>query len=51
MCPNFWVYYEVDQEPVVQLLDLVEYGQGRVGSWVLLEEDVSEEQGRLKGPE
>ena len=42
VCPNFWVYYEVDQETRVQLLDLADYGQGGVGSWVLLESEVEE---------
>jgi len=35
--PNFWVYYEVDQEQRIHSLTLATYGQGGTGSWVLLE--------------
>ena len=35
--PNFWVYYEVDQEQHIHSLILAIYGQGGTGSWVLLE--------------
>jgi len=37
--PNFWVYYEVDQEQRIHSLTLATCGQaeGGTGSWVLLE--------------
>jgi len=38
--PNFWAYYEVDQEETIHLLTLDQYapsGKGPAGSWVLLE--------------
>ena len=35
--PNFWAYYEVDQEERIHSLTLATYGQGGAGSWVLLE--------------
>ena len=35
--PNFWAYYEVDQEERVHSLTLAAYGQGGTGAWVLLE--------------
>ena len=30
-CPNFWVYYEVDQEELIHSLTVAKYGQGGVG--------------------
>ena len=38
LLPNFWVYYEVDQEELIHSLTVAKYGQGGVGSWVLLEQ-------------
>ena len=38
VCPNFWAYYEVDQQETPHFLTSVDYGQsGGAGAWVLLD--------------
>jgi hypothetical protein len=38
VCPNFWAYYEIDQQELPHFLSPTEYGQeGGPGAWVLLE--------------
>ena len=40
VCPNFWAYYEIDQQDIPHFLAVAEYGQdGGPGAWVLLEKE------------